>query len=340
MDYQLPVWPYAYGGPSGTGQLKLSADDFQVEEQLSFEPEGSGEHVFLKIEKRGENTEFVVRHLARFAGVRQRDIGYAGLKDRHARTIQWFSIWLPGQADMQWQRLETESIRVLQAVRHIRKLKHGAIKANHFSIAIKNWQGDISLFTQQLKQIKLNGFPNYFAEQRFGHNGQNINKALAVFQGKRVKRQQRSLYLSAVRSWLFNQILAERIRLGCWNRLMKGDLCQLNATHSVFLLEDVDDLLEQRCQQGDIHPTAVLYGAGKMAENTDAGALEQAVLARYPELTEGLQQAGLKAERRTMRVLPTGLHASQLNTDEWLLDFSLPSGSYATALLRELINFS
>ncbi len=340
MDYQLPVWPYAYGGPAGTGQIKLSADDFQVEEQLSFVPQGSGEHVFLKIEKQGENTEFVIRHLARFAGVRQRDIGYAGLKDRHARTIQWFSIWLPGQADMDWKNLETKSIRVLQAIRHVRKLKHGAIKANHFSIAIKNWQGDISLFKQQLEQIKLNGFPNYFAEQRFGHNGQNINKALAVFQGKRVKRQQRSIYLSAVRSWLFNQILAERIRLERWNRLMDGDFCQLNATHSVFSLEGINDSLEQRCQQGDIHPTAMLYGVGEIAENTEAGALEQAVLARYPELTEGLQQAGLKAERRAMRVLPAGLQASQLNTDEWLLNFSLPSGSYATALLRELINFS
>ncbi|WP_198245004.1 tRNA pseudouridine(13) synthase TruD [methane-oxidizing endosymbiont of Gigantopelta aegis] len=332
IDAQID-WPRAWGGVSGSGLIKSTVDDFQVIEELSFEPAGEGEHVFLYLEKQGENTDYVARLLARFAGVRQRDIGYAGLKDRHARTRQWFSIWLPGKPELEWRDIETQQIKVLQVSRHLRKLKRGAIRCNHFQINLRDWQGENSRLQQQLQQIKTAGFPNYFAQQRFGRDGQNLNKALAMFNGQRVKRQHRSLYLSAARSWLFNQILAERVRQGNWNQLIGGDICQLDNSHSLFEYDESDKTLPERCQAGDIHPTAVLFGQ----TTSDLPEISQRILQQYPEITAGLSTFGLTADYRALRVIPQNLHWQQIGTSQWRFVFSLPAGAYATALMRELI---
>ena len=332
----LPAWPYAYGGPSGTGNIKTEPDDFIVEESLSFSPEGSGEHVFLYIEKAGENTEYVARLLARHAGVRQRDIGYAGLKDRHGRTRQWFSVWLPGKADPDWSPLETDNLKILQSIRHPRKLKRGVLAGNRFSLRIRNWQGDRESSDNQLQQIKSQGFPNYFGEQRFGHQGRNIDKALAMFGGVRVKPEQRSIYLSAARSYLFNMMLSERVSQQTWLRMLAGDVCKLQGSNSQFLAETPDHTLQQRMDSGDIHATAALWGKGLNPAGGEVAVLENAVIADQPALAEGLLKAGLELDRRALRVLPENM--SWQWTDECLqLDFSLPAGSYATALLRELI---
>ncbi|NBV75362.1 MAG: tRNA pseudouridine(13) synthase TruD, partial [Methylococcaceae bacterium] len=142
---------FAYGGPGAQGQFKLQTDDFIVEEFLPFQPEGQGEHSFLYIEKCHENTEYVARVLARHAGVRQRDIGFAGLKDRHGRTRQWFSVWLPGKPDPDWQALNSEQLQILSVTRHPRKLKRGVLAGNRFQIRIRHWQGDVDQTHQQLK---------------------------------------------------------------------------------------------------------------------------------------------------------------------------------------------
>ena len=139
---EIPVWPYVYGQPSGLGKIRSVPEDFIVKENLAFEPSGEGEHAFLQIEKTGENTDYVARQLARFANVRQRDVSYAGLKDRHAVTTQWFSVWLPGKADPDWTQFETNSMKVLHSVRHARKLKRGVLSGNSFKLIIRDWQGD------------------------------------------------------------------------------------------------------------------------------------------------------------------------------------------------------
>ncbi|MCK5897437.1 MAG: tRNA pseudouridine(13) synthase TruD, partial [Methylococcales bacterium] len=154
QSFTLPRWEYAYGAPSATGIIKTKVDDFVVEEQLPFKPDGVGEHAFVHIEKCGENTEYVARALARIAGVRQRDIGFAGLKDRHARTTQWFSVWLPGKQDPDWREIETNAIKILQTSRHSRKLKRGALAGNQFQITVRNFSGDQNVCEQQLKKIK------------------------------------------------------------------------------------------------------------------------------------------------------------------------------------------
>lgn len=336
----LPDWPYAFGGPSGSGAIKTMPDDFVVEETLPFIPEGSGEHVFLHIEKAGENTEYVARLLARHAGVRQRDIGYAGLKDRHGRTRQWFSIWLPGQDGPDWSSLENENLKILEVTHHARKLKRGALASNRFRLLIRDWQGDWAATERQLQSIQSHGFPNYFGEQRFGHQGRNIEKALAMFQGTKVKREQRSIYLSAARSYLFNLILAERVKIKNWNRAIAGDLLQLDQSHSHFPAETIDTGLIERVESGDLHPTGALFGKGKNQADADAQTLEQQVFATQPDLANGLLKSELEADRRALRVKPQNL-TWQCETDNTLyLSFELPAGSYATALLREVITIN
>lgn len=331
--YDASGWLRAFGEATGRAKIKQQNADFQVFEELSFQAEGQGEHVFIQLEKNGENTEYIARQLARLAGVRQRDIGFAGLKDRHAVTTQWFSIWLPGKAEPDWRSIETESVKILQLTRHLRKLKRGTVKRNHFIITLRDWEGDEQQFVYRLRQIGTEGFPNYFTEQRFGRDGQNISKALAMFKGQSVKRQQRGLYLSAVRSWLFNQILADRVQAGSWNRLLPGDKCQLNHNNSLFDFDANDPTLAARCQASDLHPAGILFGHHQAAlpEQT------QQVLNRYAELTAGLLKFDLKADYRALRVIPENLEWQRLSSDQWRLSFSLPSGSYATALIRELL---
>jgi tRNA pseudouridine13 synthase len=336
-EISLPVWSYAYAGPQATGQIKTQPDDFFVDEILGFAPEGSGEHVFLHIEKRGENTEYIARLLARHADVRQRDIGFAGLKDRHGCTRQWFSIWLPGKQDPDWSALENDNIKILQVSRHARKLKRGVLTANRFKLLIRNWQGPADIVEQQLTNIQQHGFPNYFGEQRFGHNGNNINRALAMFSGSKVKREQRSIYLSAARAFLFNLVLAERVKNQNWQQALSGELLMLNNSHSFFRADDTDSQLTKRLSSGDIHPSGPLFGHGNSQPTDAALALEQQIIAHYPELVNGLLSADLESARRPLRAKPEELHWQFENEKLLSLEFQLPAGSYATALLREIM---
>jgi len=335
--YQLPNWPHVYGSPSGTGKIRSLPEDFFVHEQLAFEPSGSGEHAFVQIEKTGENTEYVARQLARFANVRQRDVSFAGMKDRHAVTQQWFSVWLPGKADPDWSQFETEQIRVLQSMRHARKLKRGVLSGNQFVLTIRDWQGDQQQTEQQLHAIKAQGIANYYGEQRFGHGGQNVSKALAMFQGAKVGREQQSLYLSAARSWLFNHILAERVRQGTWNQAVAGDTYMFSGSHSCFQAEQVDAEIIRRIQEQIIHGTGVLWGKGDIGVFGAVLQLEQDVLAAYPELSQGLITSGVVIARRPLRVPVADLSWQFVTADVLQLSFTLPAGSFATALLREIV---
>ena len=333
---ELPEWDYVYGTPSGLGKIRTLPEDFIVTEQLSFEPSGSGEHVFLFIEKTGENTDYVARQLAKFAGVRQRDVSYAGLKDRHAVTSQWFSVWLAGKVDLDWLAVESDTIKVLHCIRHARKLKRGVLSGNQFQITIRDWQGDTDKTAQQLAAIKNGGIANYYGEQRFGHAGQNVNKALAMFQGAKVGREQRSIYLSATRSYLFNQILSQRVLNGTWNQALAGEYCAFDGSHSFFKTEQVDADINRRIAAQEIHPTAILWGKG----NAELSALEQRIVSTAPALADGLIACGLEQDRRALRINVPDLHWQFIDESTLTLSFTLPAGSYATALLREIINLN
>ncbi|UOA09390.1 tRNA pseudouridine(13) synthase TruD [Methylobacter sp. S3L5C] len=334
---EIPVWPYVYGQPSGSGKIRSIPEDFIVKENLAFEPSGTGEHAFLQIEKSGENTDYVARQLARFANVRQRDVSYAGLKDRHAVTTQWFSVWLPGKADPDWSQFETDSMKVLQAVRHARKLKRGVLSGNSFTLVVRDWQGDKDKTIQQLEAIKVNGMANYYGSQRFGNEGQNVNKALAMFAGAKVGREQRSLYLSAARSYLFNQILADRVISKNWDQPVAGDTYQFDLSHSCFKSEFPDAEIIRRLEIKDMHPTGALWGKGDAGVSGDTLSLEQAVIDATPELAKGLVASGVDKDRRALRVNVQELQWQFVTDSVVELCFTLPAGSYATSVLREII---
>jgi tRNA pseudouridine13 synthase len=334
---EIPVWSYVYGSPAGTGIIRSKPVDFIVMENLAFEPSGAGEHVFLQIEKIGENTDYVARQLARFANVRQRDVGFAGLKDRHAVTTQWFSVWLPGKDDPDWTQFEAGSIKVLQTVRHARKLKRGVLSGNSFKLIIRDWQGDKDKTIRQLEAMKVGGIANYYGSQRFGNEGQNVNKALGMFQGAKAGREQRSLYLSAVRSYLFNQILACRVSRKIWNQPVSGDTYMFDLSHSCFKSELPDAQIIRRLDANEIHPTEVLWGSGDAGVSADALRLEQAIIDDYPQLSQGLIAYGVEKDRRALRVNAPDLHWRFVNDTALELCFTLPAGSYATSVLREII---
>ncbi|HST27832.1 MAG TPA: tRNA pseudouridine(13) synthase TruD [Rudaea sp.] len=331
--------PRAFGGASLHGVLRATPEDFFVDEDLGFAADGSGEHVLVRVEKRGANTDFVAKELARFAGVRAEAVSYAGLKDRHAVTRQTFSIHLPGKADPEWAALAHAEFRVLEALRHSRKLQRGALKGNRFRIVLREVEGDRAAAERVFDAIRTQGVPNYFGEQRFGRESMNVEKARRMFAGGRVQRHERSLFLSAARSHLFNAVLAERVEKGNWNRPLDGDVFMLAGTHSIFGPEPLTAELGARLERGDIAPTGPMWGAGELRTRDAVAELENSVAARFPELAAGLASAGLRQERRSLVLRPRELELRWLQDSGTELRFYLNSGSYATVLLSEIFDY-
>ncbi|WP_338115156.1 tRNA pseudouridine(13) synthase TruD [Thiocapsa imhoffii] len=334
--------PRAAGAPLGQGLLRVCCDDFHVEEQLGFEPDEEGEHLLLWVRKRGANTEWAARRLAHCAGVAVSSVGYAGLKDRHAVTLQWFSLPWRGHTRPDWTPLAQEGIWVLACHRHRRKLKRGALAGNRFRIRVRTPRPlPLPDLVARLAQLRRSGVPNYFGAQRFGHGGANLSRADELFAGTagRVSRHRAGLWLSAVRAQLFNDILAERVQRGDWDQPLIGDCLQLAGTHSFFPVTTVDERLQARCQQLDLHPTGALWGRGELPTDAEVRALEERMAARVPSWCTGLASFGLSQERRALRVPVAGL-TGELVEGDLLLDFSLPAGAYATMVLREILDCS
>lgn len=318
--------------------MRSVPEDFVVEEIDGFPATGSGEHLLLTVEKCGLNTAFAARRIARWAGVADSAVSYAGLKDRHAVTRQRFSVHLPGREAPPVEGLEGDGLRVLGQERHARKLPRGVLAGNRFELTLREVQGGREAIDARLSRVAAEGVPNWFGEQRFGRDGGNVDAALAMFAGRRVRRDQRGFLLSAARSELFNRVLAARVRDGSWNRALEGEAWILDGTRSVFGPEPWDDELARRLAEFDIHPSAPLWGAGPLRTTGAALALETAATGdeRSLALRSGLEAAGLRQERRAARVLPAGLAHDWLGPATLRLGFSLPPGSYATAVLAEL----
>jgi tRNA pseudouridine13 synthase len=331
---------HAWGDTPARGRLRVAPEDFQVSEIPLLEPEGDGEHVWVLVRKRLQNTADVAAMLARCAGVPQRDVSYAGLKDRQAVTEQWFSVHLPGSAAPDWSAIGSPDVSVLQEARHGRKLRRGALRGNRFRILVRDLVADPAQLQARLEKIAAEGVPNYFGEQRFGRNGSNLRTAERLFSNPRMRlsRHQRGLVLSAARSQLFNAVLSRRVSAGSWNRALPGDAMQLQGSHSYFVATVVDAELLQRVAAHDVHPTGPLHGRGTAAVEAETLALETAVLAGYSEWRTGLEGAGLKQERRALRLIPDHLEWAQPEANLLCLEFSLPAGAYATSVVRELLS--
>lgn len=327
---------HAHGKPQLRAQLRSQPEDFVVEEVSQVTPDGSGEHVWLEIRKRGANTDWVANELARFAGVPPRDVGYAGRKDRDALTTQSFTLRLPGRDEPDWSAFPHEAIRIRSLGRHSRKLKRGALAGNRFRLTLRAVEGGRAAADARLQAIADLGVPNYYGEQRFGRDGANVARAAAMFAGQRVRRAERTMLLSAARSHLFNIVLDARVRDGSWRQGLDGEIWSLAGSRSWFGPEADSDELQARLARGDIAPSGPLWGRGALPGAGAARALEDALLAPFPELKAGLEAAGMTQDRRPLRLLPQAMQWEWETGDRLVLRFELPPGAYATAVVREL----
>jgi tRNA pseudouridine13 synthase len=330
-----------FGAPVLTARLRVHCEDFEVEELHGFEASGSGEHLLLTIEKRGLATTEVAARLARWAGIAQMGVGFAGQKDRNAVARQRFSVHLPKKQSPALETLEGDGLRVLAAAWHARKLPRGALQGNRFGVCLRDLSGARDAIEQRLHALHARGMPNAFGRQRFGRDGDNLAQVRALFSGRNVKmgREKRGMLLSSARSALFNRVLAARIAAGHWEGGLAGEVWMLDGSHSLFGPVPFDEALRARATAHDIHPSGPLWGVGALRSAEDVAELEQAALDDDDSraLRAGLEQAGLRQERRALRVPLAGLAWSWEDAGTALrLHFDLPAGSYATALLDQL----
>lgn len=320
-DTTLPTWPQAYPDSGASATLKSLNEDFLVTELPLQLPSGAGEHLWLDVEKNGANTAFVAQQLAAAAGVQEWDVGYAGLKDRHAITRQWFSIYLPigkGKGETpDLTQLQHPEFKVLSQSRHVKKLRPGDLQGNRFHIVLRDVSGDRDAIEANLRAIASQGVPNYFGAQRFGHDGGNVEQGRAMLAREiRVRNpKKKGIYLSAVRSFVFNEVLALRIRQGLWGQALPGDVMD---------------------EAG--RPTGPLWGRGRVSTTDQAQALENGVAERHATLCNGMEHAGLDQERRALVASPAELSWEWPQDHQLVLTFSLPAGNYATAVLNEILH--
>ncbi len=328
----------AHGAPVITALIKAQPEHFIVREWLGFAPDNEGDHMLVTVRKRGANTLWVAKQLAKFANADVRDVGFAGLKDRHAVTEQSYTVPSRQLSPEAWLAFSGDGFEVVNAHKHKRKLKRGAHKGNEFEIKLINVVGDKNELIKRLEVIKQHGVPNYFGQQRFGRDGNNLRMAIDWFeQGQFIHdHHQRGFALSAARALLFNAILQARIEQGTWNQLLNGDMANLNGSNSVFAVDEVDDLLKQRCIEFDIHPTGALWGARELLTKGAVKELEQYVADKHQIIAQGLCSARLDQERRALRVQVRNF-TWELVDDQLLLRFGLTKGAFATVVIAELV---
>ena len=274
-----------------------------VDELIDFQPANEGEHLLLHIKKRDQNTQWVAGLLAELAGIDRRSVGFCGLKDRFAVTTQWFSLHLPGQ-NLDIDQLAHSDFEIISTVRHNKKLRRGMHAGNRFSIILRDFKIDIETLEQRLDLIQTYGVPNYFAEQRFGWDANNLVKAEELINQGKLKgnRHGTGMYLSAARSWLFNLLLDRYLALGKTN----------------------------------FSDTGALWGRGRSGTGAAFIEQEQQLLSDWSSWCHALEHAGLQQQRRQFILQPKNLSFKLRAQNQIEFNFELPNGSYATAVLREI----
>jgi len=330
--------PCAHGVPPVRGRIRVAPEDFVVREWLGFAADGEGDHWLLTVRKRGANTHWVAKQLGKLAQIHPRDVGFAGLKDRNAVTEQAFTVPVRSAIGSDWLGVSGDGFEVIGCERHRRKLKRGALRGNDFEIVVRDLQGDPAALANRIAAVAALGVPNYFGPQRFGIDGGNLLRARQWLSGETElhDRFERGFALSAARAAIFNAVLTRRVTDGTWNQLQPGDVANLSGSNSVFRVDSVDETLRERCNEFDIHPTGPLWGKGALASQGQIAALEQEIAAAEPQLSAGLAAADLEQERRSLRLHTLQLHAA-LSNGQLRLQFRLPRGAFATAVLHELI---
>ncbi len=333
--------PLATAGiPGSGGQVKASPEDFRVDELPAYLPQGSGPHLWLRVEKRGRTTRDVVQHLARALGVPERDAGAAGLKDREAVTSQWLSF--PAARTPDAAELEAEGLRVLEVSRHANKLRAGHLRGNRFSVVVRG--GELSAAKACAEALRSRGLPNFFGAQRFGASGDNAEVGRALLMGeltrpevRRAARDRflRRLVLSAWQARAFNAWLGERMRDGLFASALQGDVMKKLASGGVFTCEEpVAD--GPRVAAFELSPAGPMFGHKLRPASGEALLREERILLAEGVRSTDLVRGGGETEgtRRAAR-LPVAVELTGVEGG-YLASFELPKGSYATVLMREL----
>ncbi|MER2491985.1 tRNA pseudouridine(13) synthase TruD [Catenovulum sediminis] len=330
---------YLHGKPDASGQIRCCNSDFYVEELLHFEPDGAGEHLWLWIEKDGQNTNFVAKQLGKAFGIAAKLVSTSGMKDRHAVTKQWFCLPWPIKKDI--PEVTLESAQILKTVRHGKKLKTGTHKNNLFRLKIALQSYNKETLVQRLEKIQAYGVANYFGEQRFGRNGDNVENAIKMLSGELIvkDRKLKSIYLSAARSEVFNQVLHQRIVADLFKPL-EGDAFILSGSHSYFVEEHLTDDTLSRFASADILLSGPLVGEGEPIVKNKSLEFEKHALAEQQNLVDALSQAGLKQDRRALQLRAENFTWQFVDGEEQSyleLSFVLPAGCFATSILREIL---
>lgn len=302
----MPEWPTSGVGQLPNGLIRCQVDDFRVREHLKIEPCGFGEHRYLRIEKCKLTTREVAKVLAKHYQVKEIDIGFAGQKDKWSRSTQWFSVRTSRSVAFP----NSKHLRLLEETSHSKKLRRSDCASNQFSIAIRKVV-PIGVVNNIPKEV-----PNYFGEQRFGRDGNNVVNANKWLEKNRPRISPflKSIYLSATRSFLFNVVLAQRVKLRNWNVFLKGDV------------------------EIEGSPSGPLWGRGSNDTQDTALDIESEALEPYEELCAHLEWTGLNQDRRSLKLTPQDASFEQVG-DQLNFEFTLPSGTYATAVLREVIAY-
>jgi tRNA pseudouridine13 synthase len=323
--------------------MGTAVDDFRVDEIPAYLPSGEGEHRYVKVEKVGLSTPELLTILSRAAGVTEKDIGYAGLKDKHAVTTQWLSLPRKSPPASQWRLPKT--VTVLDESYHSNKLRTGHLHGNRFVIRLVELHEDAEARLPALLGVLRTGHLNAFGEQRFGRGGNNIDAALAWLKNPRGLRGKNArflskLYPSVIQSELFNRYLAARLTLG-FTQLLPGEVVRLDGTGSNFVVENLE-VEQARYEQGELHPQGPMFGPKMRSAQYQAQELEQQVLKQLDLTPEAVEALGNHAPgtRRDIRIPLENLKTEFLHVASTppilQIAFTLPSGSYATQVVREL----
>jgi tRNA pseudouridine13 synthase len=321
--------------PGVGGRIKEQIDDFEVEEIPAYGPSGQGDHLYLWIEKRDVGAEFFLREIAKRLGVKSNEIGSAGLKDRRAVTRQWISI--PVAAENQVAQIDGDGIRVLKVNRHTNKLRTGHLRGNRFRILIRGAQGDAEPILARLRE---HGMPNFYGPQRFGRDGETGHLGMALLRRERAGVRNpflKKLALSAAQSLLFNDYLALRLGDGLMRTVLAGDVLAKYPAGGMFVARDL--AAEQpRLDAREVVPAGPMFGRKLFPVEGVAAEREAAVLAATQLTPESFAGFGklLAGARRHNLVYVDDLSAAA-EPEGLRLTFTLPAGSYATVLLREVM---
>jgi tRNA pseudouridine13 synthase len=337
--------------PGVGGRIKEQPEDFEVEEVPAYEPSGSGDFLYLWIEKRAMGAEYFARQIAKRLDIAPGEVGTAGLKDRHAITRQMVSV--PAAVESRLAQLDGDGVHVLRVNRHSNKLRPGHLRGNRFRILIRSPEPQAAERIESiLACIRQEGLPNFYGPQRFGKDGETARLGFTLLRkeplplgadGRRPNLRSgflRKLVLSAAQSALFNSYLARRLTDGLFRRVLPGDVMAKWPFGGLFVVENRPREQERFDQRETVH-SGPIFGRKTFAARSEAAERENAIL-REVGLTGGSFQGFGKLMQGTRRhnVIYLDDLSAASEAEGWRLSFFLPAGSYATILLQEIMKSS